>query len=127
LRRDQWEAAVDRARARGFPVGDLVDEAPTRSVLERRFLRLCHRHRIPVPRVNVQVGDFLVDFLWPESSLIVEVDGYEYHGDRASFEADRARDAELTRRGYRVVRFTYRHVTQEAARVARAVRELLRV
>jgi very-short-patch-repair endonuclease len=123
--RELWEAAVDRARSRGLDVGDVVDEAPTRSGLERRFLRLCRRHRIPAPRVNVRVGDFVVDFLWAENRLIVEADGYEYHRGRESFEADRARDAELTRKGYRVVRFTYRQVTQEPARVARAVRDLV--
>ena len=75
--------------------------------------------------MNVRVGDFVVDFLWAENRLIVEADGDEYHRGRESFEADRARDAELTRKGYRVVRFTYRQVTQEPARVARAMRDLV--
>lgn len=124
LPREQWEAAVDRARARGFPISGVVDEAPTRSALERSLLRLCRRHRIPAPRVNVQVGRFVVDFLWPESRLIVEVDGYEYHRARASFESDRARDAELTLQGYRVVRFTYRQVDEQPAKIATTLREL---
>jgi very-short-patch-repair endonuclease len=126
LPREQWEAAVDRARGRGFDLRDVVvDEAPTRSALERKFLKICRRHRIPAPRVNVQVGGFLVDFSWPESRLIVEVDGYEFHRGRASFEADRARDAELAARGFRVVRFTYRHVTERPALVASRIRALL--
>lgn len=124
--REQWEAAVDRARGRGIGVDELVDEAPTRSVLERRFLRLCRRHRIRAPRANVQVGDFLVDFLWAEKRLIVEVDGYEHHRDRGSFESDRARDAELAVRGYRVLRFTHRQVTEKPARAAARIRALLR-
>jgi very-short-patch-repair endonuclease len=126
LPHEQWEAALDRARGRGFPVTDIVDEASTRSALERKFLRLCRRHRIPAPRVNVRAGNFLVDFLWPESRLIVEVDGYEFHRDRASFEADRARDAALTSQGYRVLRFTYRQVAGDSARVAATIRKLLR-
>ena len=126
LPREQWETAIDRARGRGFSVAEVVDEAPTRSVLERRFLRLCRRHRIPAPRVNVRVGNFLVDFLWPDSRLIVEVDGYEYHRDRASFESDRARDAQLALQGYRVLRFTYGQVTGERAQVAATVRRMLR-
>jgi len=125
LPREEWEAMVDRARVRGFPVTDLVDEAPTRSPLERRFVRLCRRHRIPAPRVNVRVGQFLVDFLWEESRLIVEVDGYAFHGARASFESDRARDAELTLQGYRVLRFTYRQVKEEPERIASTIRQLL--
>ena len=102
-----------------------MDEAPTRSVLERRFLRLCRRHRIPAPGVNVWVDGFMVDFLWHQSHLIVEVDGYEFHRGRASFEADRARDARLTALGYRVLRFTYRQVTHEDARVAAILRRLV--
>jgi very-short-patch-repair endonuclease len=124
--REQWEDAIDRARARGFPVAAVADEPPTRSRLERNLLRLCRRHRIPAPRVNVRVGRFLVDFLWPESRLIIEVDGYEFHRNRASFEADRGRDAELTRWGFRVVRFTYRQVNEQPAHVAKTIRELLR-
>jgi very-short-patch-repair endonuclease len=116
---------MDRARGRGFNVDDVVDESSTRSALERRFLRLCRRHRISAPRVNVRVDRFVVDFLWPDARLIVEVDGYEFHGARASFEADRARDATLTRHGFRVVRFTYRQVTEEPARVAATIRQLL--
>lgn len=126
LPRERWEAAVDRARGKGISVAELIDEAPTRSALERRFLRLCRRHRIPAPRVNVLVGGFLVDFLWPDARLIVEVDGYEFHRDRASFESDRARDAELTAQGHRVLRFTYRQVTERPARVAARIRALLR-
>jgi very-short-patch-repair endonuclease len=116
---------VDRARGRGLSVADLVDEPPTRSALERKFLRLCRRHRIPAPRVNARIGRFLVDFLWVESQLIVEVDGYEFHGARDSFESDRARDADLAVQGYRVVRFTYRQVTREPARVATTVAQML--
>jgi very-short-patch-repair endonuclease len=33
------------------------------------------------------------------------VDGYRYHSDRASFRSDRARDRELGRRGFTVLRF----------------------
>jgi very-short-patch-repair endonuclease len=37
---------------------------------------------------------------------VVEVDGYEFHGDRQSSERDRARDARRVAAGYRVLRFT---------------------
>ena len=126
LPREQWEAAVDRTRSRGIPGADAADEPPTHSALERRLLRVCRRHRIQAPRVNVRVGRFLVDFLWLERRLIVEVDGYEFHKERASFEADRARDAELAVQGYRVLRFTYRQVTGEPGRVAATIRRMLR-
>jgi very-short-patch-repair endonuclease len=125
LPREQWEAAVDRARSRGIDTSAVVAEAPTRSVLERRFIQLCRHRRIPAPRVNVRVGYFLVDFLWPDHRLIAEVDGYAFHGGRAPFEADRARDAELMAQGYQVLRFTYRQVTEAPGVVAVRLRKLL--
>jgi very-short-patch-repair endonuclease len=59
-----------------------------------------------VPVTNRLLLGFNVDALWPDLKLVVEVDGYEFHGDRDSFENDRARDATLVAHGYRVLRFT---------------------
>jgi very-short-patch-repair endonuclease len=77
----------------------------TRSDLERLFLRICREHGIPKPEVNVKIGSYRVDFLWRAQSLVVEVDGYRYHSDRAAFRSDRARDRELDHRGLTVHRF----------------------
>jgi very-short-patch-repair endonuclease len=46
------------------------------------------------------------DYHWPEHRVIVETDGFETHGTRAAFHADRAKDAALTAAGHRVLRFT---------------------
>jgi very-short-patch-repair endonuclease len=67
----------------------------TRSELERRFLDLCGEAGLPSPNVNVQVAGLEVDVLWPTQRLVVEVDGYAFHHDRATFERDRVRDATL--------------------------------
>jgi hypothetical protein len=102
-----------------------VDGEPafTRSGLEHAFLALCEG--LPQPRVNAWVGAYEVDFLWPEHRLIVETDGRETHGTRAAFERDRARDAQLTARGFRVVRFTYKQVVYDPTGVATLLGELL--
>jgi very-short-patch-repair endonuclease len=92
--------------------------APTRSELEEAFLRLCDDHGIPRPETNVRIEGFEVDFVWRDRRLIVEVDGFAYHRSPHAFETDRARDVHLTTRGWRVLRFTWRHVTQRAAWVA---------
>lgn len=42
--------------------------------------------------------------------LVIEVDGKEFHDTRSQFESDRRRAAELTRRGYRVLHFSYSQV-----------------
>jgi very-short-patch-repair endonuclease len=47
------------------------------------------------------IGPFIVDFICRERKLIIEVDG----GQHAESAKDAARDADLTREGYRVMRF----------------------
>jgi Transcriptional regulator, AbiEi antitoxin/Protein of unknown function (DUF559) len=99
----------------------------TRSPLEDAFLELCDRHGLPRPLVNTWIEGFEVDFAWPDARLIVETDGHGTHGTRAAFERDRARDAQLTALGWRVVRFTERLVRNEPGRVGDLLRRLLSV
>ena len=89
----------------------------TRSELEVRFLDLASAAGLPRPLVNTRVADLEVDFFWPGLGLVVEVDGFRFHGTRAAFERDRRRDATLTAAGLRVLRFTYRAVTYDRRRV----------
>jgi very-short-patch-repair endonuclease len=89
------------------------DPALTRSEAETRLLTLLRAAGLPPTAVNARVGRYEVDFLWREQRLIVEVDGYAYHGTRAAFERDRARDADLQARGYRVMRVTWRQLVDE--------------
>jgi very-short-patch-repair endonuclease len=85
----------------------------TRSEAERRLLALIRAARLPPPRTNVRVGGFEVDMLWPAERLVVEIDGFAFHGGCAAFERDRRRDAQLLARGYRVLRITWRQLTRE--------------
>lgn len=126
LPQPQFAAALRQAEYLGLPLDPALEPDRTRSELEARFLALCRRHRLPRPSVNVRVGSFMVDLLWPEQRLIVELDGYQAHGGRTAFEADRARDVELKALGYDVLRLTWRQVTMEPAEVARTMRRLLR-
>jgi very-short-patch-repair endonuclease len=87
--------------------------AYTRSAAERRMLSLIRTAGLPVPEINARLGGFEVDFLWRARRLVVEVDGYRFHSDRAAFENDRRRDAHLVALGYRVVRITWRRLCDE--------------
>jgi very-short-patch-repair endonuclease len=120
----ELRSAVRAAEALGLDIGRLETDL-SRSELEHRFLQLCRRHRIQSPEVNVSVDVFVVDFLWRDRSLVVEVDGYRFHRGRSAFEADRARDARLKILGYDVVRFTWRQLTEEPADVAATLRVLI--
>jgi very-short-patch-repair endonuclease len=102
-----------------------VEDQLSRSELERLFLALCRRHRLPQPEVNALVGPYEVDFLWRDRRLVVETDGWRHHAGRAAFERDRARDALLQSLGFRVLRFTYRQVMEDRSAVVAALRSLL--
>jgi len=124
---DQLALAFRRAETLRLDVGPQAgyEPDPSRSELERRFLSICRRHRLPAPEVNVWIGAFEVDFLWRERCLIVETDGFRHHGTRTAFEADRPRDARLGVLGYLVLRFTHRQVVEDADGVASTLRALL--
>jgi very-short-patch-repair endonuclease len=101
-----------------------VEDELSRSELERLFLALCRRHRLPQPEINALVGPYEVDFLWRDRRLVVETDGFRHHAGRAAFERDRARDALLQSLGFRVLRFTHRQVTEDRSAVVAALRAL---
>jgi very-short-patch-repair endonuclease len=104
--------------------------ALTRSEAEERFLDVVRRAGLSVPDVNVRFHGYELDFLWREERLAVEMDGFAFHGDRAAFEADRRRDADLAARGIQVMRVTWRQITKEPeatlVRLARALAERAR-
>jgi very-short-patch-repair endonuclease len=122
-----WELrkAIRQANVLGLPIDEEDRGDRTRSDLERDFLLLCQRHRLPRPDVNVRIGPYLVDFLWRESRLVVETDSYLYHRGRVAFQDDRGRDLDLTRRGYEVLRLSERQVDAEPERVAETLAAVL--
>jgi very-short-patch-repair endonuclease len=84
----------------------------TRSELEQKLATLCERHDLPLPKFNVHVHGWLVDAVWQERNLIVEVDGYAAHRTRAQLERDHHRDLELRAHGYVILRYTWRQLTK---------------
>jgi len=117
--------AARKAEIAGVRLGPKVKTDGARSDLERDFLRLCRRFGVPAPEVNVKVGRWTVDFLWPRQGIAVETDFYGYHRGRVAFRDDRARDLGLRRRGFAVHRFSEEQVNEQPEAVARDLREAL--
>jgi len=99
--------------------------ALTRSEAERRLLDLLRAAGLPPTAVNARIGRYEVDLLWRPQRLVVEVDGYAYHGTRAAFERDRRRDAELQAAGHRVIRVTWRQLVEEPEAVVDRIAQAL--
>ncbi len=100
--------------------------APTRSQFERDFQVFARRFGLPPFELNVLVAGREVDVLFRAERLIVELDGYAFHGGRGAFERDRAYDADALLAGLVTVRLTWERMTRtpdaEAARLHAIVR-----
>lgn len=86
--------------------------------------------KLPKPELEYRFHDvrnWRADFCWPEEKLIVEFEGGVYSGGRhirgRGFENDCIKYNTATLMGYRVLRFTTRHVNQGTA--IQMVREAL--
>lgn len=117
--------ATRQAEMAKYRLGPTIGGDRTRSDLERDFLKLCRRYRIPAPEVNEKVGRWTVDFLWRESRIAVETDFFDYHRGRIAFQDDRARELELRRRGFAVHRFSEVQIDDEPEEVAVDLRDAL--
>lgn len=96
-----------------------------RSLLEGIFLELERDSRIPQPEVNVPVLGFEADFVWNERRVIVEVDGYEFHRGKESFENDAWRSNRLRSEGWTLLRFTWRMLNRDPAEVSAQISKVL--
>jgi len=68
-----------------------------------------------------------VDLVWTDGRLVVELDGYGSHGNRAAFMYDRHRDYELTLSGYTVLRLSNDEVALDCAKAMEKIRDLVRL
>jgi very-short-patch-repair endonuclease len=88
--------------------GDTYD----RSKAERIMRKLCRQGQLPEPSTNTHRNGYLVDFLWPDAHLILEIDGAT-HLTRTAFENDRRRDQTHAANGYTVIRITWHQLQHE--------------
>jgi hypothetical protein len=98
-----------------------VPRGPTRSELEDAFGDLSARFGLPRAELNTRAAGFEVDALFEAERLIVELDGWDFHGSREAFESDRDRDADTLAAGFETVRITWERLKgdpeKEAARL----------
>lgn len=104
-----------------------MEEGPafTRSEAEEKLLLIIRHANLPRPELNAVVLGHEVDFLWRQSRVVAEVDGWEFHKSARSFVTDRRRDSELAAAGYRVVRFTWTDVTDAQLSTAARLAQVL--
>lgn len=124
-----WAAHLRNKGRYGSPAARLLLQAAgdgTQSHAERLFARLLGTAGIVGWRANRRVGGYLVDFLFEEARVVVEIDGLAFHVDPEVFQRDRKRQNEIALAGYQVLRFTWLDLTEYPDRVVAVVRRAIR-
>jgi hypothetical protein len=85
---------------------------PTRSELEDAFVAFTEQFGLPQPEMNARIAGYEVDALFRQQRVIVELDGYQFHGTRQAFEKDRERDAATLAAGLVTIRITWERLSE---------------
>jgi very-short-patch-repair endonuclease len=91
----------------------LPELARANGEFEARFAPLVRRAGLPPGRLNARVAGMVVDVVWFEKRLIVELDGVAAHATPAGLRRDRDRELRLRAAGFRVVRYTWHQITRQ--------------
>jgi predicted transcriptional regulator of viral defense system/very-short-patch-repair endonuclease len=122
LRRRRGAAGTRRLRE---AVEIYRDPAFSRARSELLFLALIKRAGLRRPALNTFVAGYEVDAYWENERFVVEVDGWEAHGNRQAFETDPVRQEDLKLAGIDSIRVTARRIEREPAVVGQRLRRLL--
>jgi very-short-patch-repair endonuclease len=119
-------APIFRAHAqigRPHPFSEAEQKLAKAIALDRELLAKLELNQSVETRRHTR---YLVDVLWREGRLIIEVDGWETHGNRATFETDRHRDYELSLSNYLVLRITNEEIMEDVQLALEKIRDAVR-
>lgn len=97
----------------------------TRSGLEERFFELVLERHLPRPATNFVEAGYELDVYWPELRFAVELEVYETHGGRLSFEEDPVRQESLKLAGVEMICVTGPRLDREPDQVMDNLTRLL--
>jgi hypothetical protein len=93
-----------------------IGRTPTWNEFEEAMFAISRSASLPDPELNQWLllhdggPPIKADFMWRAQRVVVETDGYRFHGTRQAFERDRNRDQRLTVANWRPIRTTWRQV-----------------
>lgn len=109
--RKRLQTALTIYREQGF----------TRSGGEKKMLAVLADAGIRRPAVNNFVEGYELDFFWAQERFAVELDSWEHHRSRRSFEEDRERQENLAMAGIETIRITGTRLKHEPGQVANRI------
>ncbi|MFP5330930.1 MAG: hypothetical protein ACLGHX_00990 [Acidimicrobiia bacterium] len=98
------------------------------SELERRGRKIIAAAGLPLPVPEYPIPwtvNRRFDDAYPELKIAIEWDSMRFHGQKASFEADRIRDRDATLNGWVILRFTWEDVHARPHVIVEALTRLL--
>ena len=84
------------------------------SIAERRLMAGLRRAGVDGYVQGLPLGDWKIDLAFPAARLAVEVDSWAWHTDPVRFARDRQKGNAIVAAGWRLLRFTWRDVTEHA-------------
>lgn len=103
-----------------------IKGGPTRSEWEDAFPAFCKQYGLPEPTLSTPVAGYEADAFFPREKIVIELDSWEFHRDRSTFETDRDRDVDRLVAGVWTVRITWERIKYRSAREAARLHELVR-
>jgi very-short-patch-repair endonuclease len=94
------------------------EEGFTRSGGEKRILAALADIGVRRPLVNNFIEGYELDFFWEKERLVVELDSWEHHRSRRSFEEDRERQEKLSMADIEMIRISGTRLKREPRKVA---------
>lgn len=93
--------------------------------LEKGFLCRLRAETLPLPETNKVASGRRVDCRWPEHGLTVELNSYQFHNSRYSWEQDYRREREAYRRRDAFRRYTWHDVFEDPREMLAELHEFL--
>jgi very-short-patch-repair endonuclease len=112
------------ARLRAALNAHVPGHGQARSRLERRFRELLIAHGIELPLRNERIGPWIVDCLWPDRRVVVELDGHQ-HARPHQADTDADRDLWLRRHGYITRRYGTKQLDEQPDTVTHDLQQAL--
>jgi very-short-patch-repair endonuclease len=103
--------------------------SPGEQILAKKLSQDAELARLFFFNQNVETSrgkKYLVDLLWLDGKVVVEIDGYRHHGNSFAFVEDRHRDYELLITGYVVLRLPHDEVVNDVEIAIEKIRDVVK-
>ena len=97
---------------------DFIKQNKAESPLEELMMAEFAKYDLR-PEQQFEMGNYRIDFAFPEKLLAIEVDGWVFHKDRKEY--DEERDDFIRSQGWKVLRFSYKEVLKQASEIVKSI------